>query len=385
MHAPPTPALPADRDALALAAHAERIAAVVAEARRWRLLSTLPFNKVAFWREAVTTLPFDERPTGWRGWLARRGLLDPGRIGRLLRLAPRHDVVLLNGGERIDLIYLALAACLPWIRTPHVIIDAHWHVDPRPWRQALQRLVLRAGRRLLAEVQPHSDEEIPIYERHFGLPRAVVRPLPWSTSLTGYGHVVRRVDPGDAIVCGGHSYRDYPTLFAAVRGMPWTVRVGLPPAPGTEAIVAAAADLPQVRIVPDWRYADYWQQVADSRVFAMPITPGLTRCTADQTLLNAMALGAVVVATDALSSRLYIRHGVNGFLVPEADPDAWRRTLDHVWNLSDADRARIRAAAQADALGPRSEVRRLLDTLDRAHALARAARERGAGAPWARG
>ncbi len=88
-----TPQYP-DRDAEALARHRERIQATTVRARRRRILSTLPFTKVGFWRDAVTTLPFDETPAGWRGWLARRGLLDPGRIGRLLRLAPRHDVVL---------------------------------------------------------------------------------------------------------------------------------------------------------------------------------------------------------------------------------------------------------------------------------------------------
>ncbi len=191
--------------------------------------------------------------------------------------------------------------------------------------------MIRAGRRLLAEVQPHSSEEIEVYERHFGLPRSVVRPLPWSTSLTGYGHVTRRDEPGDAIVCGGHSYRDYPTLFAALRDAPWPLRVGLPRAPGTEAIVRAAADLPQVRIERDWGYADYWQQV-------------------------------------------YIRHGENGFLVPEGDAQAWRAALDLAWNLPAPVRKRITDAARADALERHSEVQRLLNTLDRAVEATQAAR-----------
>jgi hypothetical protein len=33
--------------------------------------------------------------------------------------------VLLNGGERVDLVYLALAGLAPWIRAPHLIFDAH--------------------------------------------------------------------------------------------------------------------------------------------------------------------------------------------------------------------------------------------------------------------
>jgi glycosyltransferase involved in cell wall biosynthesis len=106
----------------------------------------------------------------------------------------------------------------------------------------------------------------------------------------------------------------------------------------------------------------------------MPITPGLTRCTADQTLLNALALGATVVATSALSSRLYIRDGVNGFLVPEGDPAALRGALERAWNMSAADRSRMREQALQDTAGPYNEVRRLADTLERAILVARRSR-----------
>jgi glycosyltransferase involved in cell wall biosynthesis len=375
-----------DRDAQALADHAADIAQVLTRCGRLRLLSTLPFGKLAFWRQAVTTLDYDEEPPGWRGWLARRGVLNPGRITQMMKLAPRHDVVLLNGGELVDLLYLALAGCAPWIRTPHVLVDAHWHVDPRPWRAALQRLLFRLGRRLLAEVQPHSHEEVAIYVQHFGIPRQVIRPLPWSTSLNGYGQVLRQQEPGDAVVAGGHSYRDYTTLLAALRDEPLPVRIGLPLVPGTEATVDAARALPNVRVESRWTYPQYWQQVADSRVFVMPISPGLTRCTADQTLLNAMALGAIVVATDSMSSRLYLRDGVNGFLVPEGDPVALRHALVRAWNLAPEERERIRGAAQADALGRFSEVRRLVETLQRACAIGEATQvKQSSGRPAAAG
>lgn len=176
---------------------------------------------------------------------------------------------------------------------------------------------------------------------------------------------------------GGHSYRDYATLLAAVAGQPWPVRVGLPASPVTARVREAAAALPNVEVVSDWTYEQYWQQVADSRAFAMPIVPGLQRCTADQTILNAMALGTIVVATDALSSRLYIRHGQTGFLVPEGDPRAWRETLSHVHELPQAEAQRIRDAAKLEASTTFSEEERLLKTLERAAAAARERAARG--------
>lgn len=333
-----------------------------------RLVSTLPFHKSSLWTRAVETVS-PGRPAP--GSLARRiaarlGLYDLALVLRLLRRAGGADAVLINGGERTDFVYLALASLCPWISAPHLVVDAHWQPGASRWHRFAQRTVLRVGRRLLAEVQPHSAEEVPLYEKVFGIPREVVRPLPWSTSLTGY-HIQRRKEPGDAIVSGGHSYRDYPTLLEAMKGLDCKLRIGLPPSKVSAEVARRAAGLANVEIVSDWTFHQYWQSVADSRVFAMPITPGLARCTADQTLCNAMALGAIVVATDAMSSRIYIDHGRTGFLVPEGDVAAWRSTLAHVFALPAREAQRIREAAMRDATTRFSEEQRLAETLRRAH------------------
>lgn len=336
-----------------------------------QLLSTLPFHKISLWTEAVETIAAHpiRRPGPIRRLLQRVGVPDPRIVPRLLARAGQADAVLLNGGERADMVYLTLAVFCPWIRAPHLIIDAHWQPGASPLHRFAQRLPLRLARRLLAEVQPHSPEEIPLYETVFGLPRDIVRPLPWSTSLTGYD-IRRQVAVGDAIVSGGHSYRDYATLIEAVRGQAWSLWIGLPPSHVSDDVAAMAAGLPNVHIVSHWTYTEYWQAVADSRAFAMPIPPGLLRCTADQTLCNAMALGAIVVATDSMSSRLYIEHGRTGFLVPEGDADAWRRTLAEVHALPPPAAEAIRNAARHEANTRFSEEGRLRETLRRAQVAA---------------
>ncbi|WP_397596082.1 glycosyltransferase [Silanimonas sp.] len=343
-----------------------------------RLVSTLPFHKSLRWSSSVETVSASSgsRPGVWRRVWARAGVPDPSVITRLLRRAAAADAVLINGGERADLVYLALAALCPWITAPHLIVDAHWQPGQTALHRWAQRLPLWLGRRLLAEVQPHSREEIPLYVSVFGLPEAVVKPLPWSTSLTGYD-LQRQADPGEAIVTGGHSYRDYRTLLDAVRGESWPLRIGLPPSPVTAQVNAWAADLPNVEVVSDWTFRTYWQAVADSRVFAMAITPGLQRCTADQTICNAMALGAIVVATDAMSSRIYIEHGRTGFLVPEGDAAAWRRTLADVHALPPEKARAIRSAAQHEATTRFSEDARIEETLRRARVAAAEWAERG--------
>jgi glycosyltransferase involved in cell wall biosynthesis len=343
-----------------------------------RLLSTLPFHKSSRWSSSVDTVAAVRaaRPGPLRRLCARFGVPDPTVITRMLRLAGRADAVLINGGERADLAYLALAALCPWIRAPHLIVDAHWQPGATRLHRFAQRLPLWIGRRLLAEVQPHSPEEIPLYESVFGLERRVVRPLPWSTSLTGYD-IRRQSEDGDAIVTGGHSYRDYRTLLDAVRGEPWNLRIGLPYSPVSAQVEAWASGLPNVSVVSDWTFRDYWQAVADSRVFAMAITPGLKRCTADQTICNAMALGTIVVATDAMSSRIYIDHGRTGFLVPEGDAAAWKQTLARVHALPREEADRIRAAAKHEACTRFSESARIEETLRRAKLSAAEWNERG--------
>ena len=346
-----------------------------------RLLSTLPFHKSDFWSRSVETLAPCDNPNGWLArTCARFGLHDPGLIWKLIRRARRADAVLINGGERTDLVYLALAGMMPWIQTPHLIVDAHWQPGASRLHLFIQRVVLRLARRLIAEVQVHSAEEIDLYEQNFGLRRDVIRPLPWSTSLTGY-RVHRQSGQGDAIVTGGHSYRDYPLLLDALAGQDWPVRIGLPASALADKVRDAANALPRVNVCSDWTMTQYWQQVADSRLFAMPIVAGLQRCTADQTILNAMSLGTIVVATDTLSSRLYITHGVTGFLVPEGDALAWRDTLGYVFSLPAGQAQKIREAAQLQVRQRFSEDQRLVRTLERAAAVVRGGARQGVMSP----
>lgn len=345
-----------------------------------KLVSTLPFHKVRFWVDAVQTLA---RAKGSAPrWLQLSGLDQWRQIVGLWRAAPRADAVLLNGGERSDMIYLALAGLTPWIRSPHVIVDAHWQPGASRLHRMIQRCVLRSGRRLLADVQIHSPEEVPLYVRNFGLPPAVLKPLPWSTSLTGFS-VRRRAQEGVSIVSGGYSYRDYATFLKAVAGQAWPVQIGLPPSSASQQVRLRAQSLANVQVVEDWTFEGYWQAVADSRAFAMPIVPGLQRCTADQTLLNAMALGTIVVATDAISSRLYIQHGVTGFLVPEGDAEAWQRQLAEIYAMPPERAQCIRDAARQEATTTFSEEERLACTLERSACAAREWRQRRQWQRWA--
>jgi len=342
----------------------ERIRRVRERCAGHRILSTLPFSKTDFWSESVDTLP--SRRNFLSSLTERVGIPDISIIFKLVAKAHRYDLVLLTGGERADLLYLAIAGLLPWLRTPHVIVDAHWQKSGGI-AHLLQKLLLRLGRRLTVQVQPHSTEEVSIYHDVFGVPLDTLRAVPWSTTLAGHDVTPASADKSDNFVLtGGLSFRDYETLLAAVRGMDLRVEVGLPGNPSAKRVVELGRDLPNVVFHTDWSNAQFVRKMAACRVFALPIEPGLTRCAADQTILNAMYFGKVVVATDSIGSRVYIKNGVNGFLVPERSVSGWSETLKRVYHMPEAQYLEIGRRAAYDSRVLFNEPLRLVRTLEAA-------------------
>ena len=343
----------------AVSGQADSLRTAIERLAPYRILSTLPYTKSAEWSRCVDTL---SPRASVLGRLTRRiGIPDPGLIVRLLWRANQYDIVLLAGGERADLLYLALAGMLLWIRTPHVIVDAHWQKSAGLAGFA-QTLLLRMGRRLTRQVQPHSPEEVEIYHRLFAIPKDRIRPIPWSTTLTGY-EIPIPDEPEDFILTGGYSFRDYRTFLNAVQSLPVRVEIGLPQSDVSSQVREMASGNPNVSIVSGWNNWQYLNRTAQCRIFAMPITPGMTRCTADQTILNAMYLGRIVVATDSIASRLYIEHGVNGFLVRERSVEDWLRVLRMVLALDPERDREVRVRAAYDARVRFNEALRIAHTL----------------------
>ena len=347
----------------AMSGQAEYLRTAVERLARYRALSTLPYTKSAEWNRCVDTV--SPRASLMGRLTSRVGIPDPVLILRLLWRANRYDVVLLAGGERADLLYLALAGILLWIRTPHVIVDAHWQ-KAAGLAGFAQTLLLRMGRRLTRQVQPHSPEEIEIYRRLFEIPEERMRAIPWSTTLTGYDIAVPEV-PEDFILTGGYSFRDYDTFLRAVRSLAVRVEIGIPHGHISSQVQDLASANSNVSIISKWGNREYLGRTAQCRIFAMPISSGMTRCTADQTILNAMYLGRIVVATDSIASRLYIRDGVNGFLVREGSVEDWRQVLRKALALEPERDREIRIRAAYDARVHFNESLRIAHTL---HAVA---------------
>ena len=350
---------------LALAQQTRWLEGIVHKAAAHRILGTIPCPKADFWNRVVETA--STRPNRLAPLTSKAGIPDAGLILRLLARARSYDLVLLAGGERADLIYVALAGLCPWIRTPHIIVDAHWQ-KATGTAGLLQRLVLRAGRRLLREVQPHSEEEIGLYARAFGIPAPLLRSIPWSTSLIGYD-TESAVPTEPSVLTGGHSFRDYPVFMRAAGELGLTVKMGLSRANVASEVRTLAESFPNIALHTDWDNREYFRQMSACSIYAMPIEQHLTRATADQTILNAMHLGRIVVATDSIGPRIYLRDGVNGFLVREPTVECWKSTLARAHALTPAARAAMVDQAVFDARVRFNEIARLGRTLDNALAV----------------
>ncbi len=335
-----------------LSRQSKRIASVGMRCRQQRILSTLPYTKVNFWNRCVESYPL------------RKDLV--AYILGLLRRAPKYDMILLTGGERADLFYLAIAGLLPWIHTPHVVADAHWQ-KAQGAAYVLQRAVFFLGRRLTAQVQPHSDEEVDIYHHIYGIPRSALKAVPWSSTLIGHDVSNSRPDEeGNFMLTGGKSFRDYDVLFGAFKEFELRLEVGIPDSPDTRKLIEKWRAASNVHFFTNWSNDQFIRKMAGCRAFLMPIAPGLTRSTADQSIVNAMYFGKIVIATNSISSRIYIRHGVNGFLVPEKSVEAWKHAIREVLSLPTDVLVLIGRRAAYDARVHFNENLRLVRTLEAA-------------------
>lgn len=329
-------------------------------ASKFRILSTLPYPKIAFWNRVVTTVASSRN---FLTPLTRKiDIPDIFIVFRLLARANKYQIVLLTGGERADLVYAALSSLCPWIHTRNVIVDAHWQKAGGVFG-TLQTVLLRLARRKLAQVQPHSKEEIDIYSAAFAIPTKIMKAIPWSTALIGY-NLTPSTPEQPLILSGGFSLRDYETFIPAAAASGAHTRLGVPASEVDASLRALVAKYPSVELHTDWSNMTYYQQMAGCSVYAMPIQQGLTRSTADRTILNAMYFGKIVVATDSIAPRIYIEHGVNGFLVQEPTVEAWTEALRTALSLSSNERLRITERASYDAKVSFNEDMRLARTLE---------------------
>jgi glycosyltransferase involved in cell wall biosynthesis len=163
-----------------------------------------------------------------------------------------------------------------------------------------------------------SKKEMDYYPQKLRLPRPEFAQL-----LTFHPDYHDRVWPeyDDYVLAAGRSHRDYATFFRAVEGLPIQANVN-----------ARLFNIRNLTIPVNVKFNQFLPRneftgmVRKARFAVIPLFPA-QHASGESFLLECMAAGKPVIATETYSTEEFIKPGVNGFLVPPGDPQALREKI----------------------------------------------------------
>lgn len=314
-------------------------------------------TEAAAGRDVVTTLHFPQRDA----WVSRARMIDrsklspPGVLRRVLAAARPQDVVVLDGGvgRREGYVDRVAAGLLGRRRRPPriVVTDSTW--SPGPGRRAALRL-MDTPRTTYCVL---SSSELAQFPAHWGVEASRVKftPFYWTVPRSETG-----IPRGTGVFSGGDALRDHEVLLRAAARLNAEVTVATHHRPRT-----IVPDNVTLGSVTPQRFLELMRQ---AEVVAVPLRAGLARSAGQQTYLNAMVLGKLVVVSDAPGVRDHIADGVTGLVVPPGDAELLAEALRWATDPGNTEacdlmRRRAREVA-AEQFSPDRYVQRLLDIVD---------------------
>jgi glycosyltransferase involved in cell wall biosynthesis len=291
---------------------------------RWPFLEEPLRNQIEFFDDRSNTLSF-----------ARE----------LVKRAVDYDAVIINGAIGFNGLYADLVASLfvrMRARPPCVVVaDATWEVGSRALNRVFRRKgvgLRRLARTAIRAIDGRhvtycvlSTSELETFPRLWGVDPARV-------TFTPYGCTRERLDEvapeGDYVFAGGDSLRDYDLLVDAMRDL------------DQRLIIASRKRfdlLPhnvEARTVP---HEEFVEQLWAAGPVVVPLASKTVRSAGQQTYINAMAWGKLVIVTDAPGVRDYIQDGQTGLIVPH-DARALREAIR--WATDRANHSEIAAISE---------------------------------------
>ncbi len=137
------------------------------------------------------------------------------------------------------------------------------------------------------------------------------------------------------IVSAGAASRDYPTLVAALKGLPDYHAELYASSRYQDAYRGGDADeIPTwVKFMPDTPYSQLAKRITENARFVVVPMVNTTQygagCTA---VLEASSAGKAVIATKTMGTVDYVQDGMTGFLVPPGDSEAMRAAIRKLWS-----------------------------------------------------
>jgi glycosyltransferase involved in cell wall biosynthesis len=269
-----------------------------------------------------------------------------GAVQSLLLSRPVPDAAII--GTDVEALVFGLTRLL--LRRRTLIVFETFIVTPRKARFAdtLYRRYFALIAALVDIAICHSCAEAERYSALFTGSKARFIVVPFGTTVNGRERLVleaaRLADDGRSIVTAGRSGRDYPTLAAAIEGLPCRLRIIC----DITAPVQALPPSPQITILRDCFDEAYLRTLAEALFVVVPLA--VDDVSAGQmVLLQAAALGRAVIITRTATTSDYATDGEDALLVDRGDVGQMREAVRRL--LDDAvlrDRLGANAAARFD-------------------------------------
>lgn len=292
-----------------------------------RVVSTLWAPGVPAWQDVEV---IDRRELSWLSFVAN-----------VASAARRCDALVLDGSSRFHDRYrdLVVAAWVARMRRPPAVIiaEAAWDLTSAELRRlplvpdtVWGTLVKRAVRAIDGDHVTYcvlSAAERGLFSDAFGIDERHIAVTPHSHTL--WGRADQATIDGGYIFSGGDSLRDYETLLSALDGCPRPVRLV------TNRPVGPVPHNVDVGPVP--REA-FFALLKDAGPVVLPLRPG-RRSAGLMTMLNAMAYGKLVIASDIPGIREYLEPGHTGLVVPAGNTTALREAIRWALDARNSDEA----------------------------------------------
>ena len=292
-----------------------------------RIFVDSPVPQSPTWSRNTILLPFLPEGRGTRRLFTavRNALL-------VYRVAKYGDAVVFGDTYPLSASVYGLLHCL---RSERPLIVRRDPLAPAPshssfWKNRFRQLALSSVDFLWV----YAPSVARRYVEWYNFPPDKILVLKFHHTLTGFDFP--QPTRGDYIFAGGDSQRDYATLVKAVTGL--------------DCAVVIATRRPPPKHLPqnvEWqpvRPEEFRKLMAGSNFVVLPLDTSRGTTSGQQSYLNAMALGKLVIVTDTEDASYYIENGVTGILVPSGNAQELRTAIE--WALHNH--------AQVDQIGKRA-------------------------------
>lgn len=219
---------------------------------------------------------------------------------------------------------------------PPAALGVIWMTEAAPSLTGLGRLLAAQGLRRAGAVWTLSTGQLPALEDTWGVERPRLHYVPMGIDEQFWRATAPEPEPGLVVGAGNDRHRDHALLVEAMTRV--QSRAPRPP-PRLELATQSPIRVPAGLGVrhPYLSHVEMRALYARAEVVAVAVTPNL-HVSGMSVLLEAMACGRPVVATDTPGMSEYVADRETGLLVPPGDADALAEALSSL--LAEPERAR---------------------------------------------